>query len=93
MELEMKDAALGIVVKLQNLQVSNLGPMERSKQRRLMQVVSALLEFKSEEATVKWLLRKNPMCGDFPPIDLVYSEYATRELMKIIQQSRDGVYT
>jgi len=93
MELEMQDVTLGIAVELQNLQIPNLGPMERSKQQRLMQVVSALLEFKSEEKIVEWLLKPNKQCRGKPPMDLVNSEYATEDLMAIIEQAKNGVYT
>ncbi|MDE2001586.1 MAG: hypothetical protein KGI60_03435 [Patescibacteria group bacterium] len=67
--------------------------LKTARRGRLIKVVEALLEFKTDEQAAKWLLKKNRFCHDLQPIDLIGSEYATRELLKIIEQARDGVYS
>ncbi len=88
MESGMAVAALGVAVKLQNLQISDKGPMERRKQARLEKVVATLLEFKSEDETMRWLTKKNKGFGNIAPIDLVESEYATKYLLTIVWEMR-----
>ena len=86
----MKDSALGVAVKLQNLQISDKGPMERQKQGRLEKAVAILLEFKSKDETICWLTKKNKGFGNIAPIDLVESEYATKYLLTIVWEMRCG---
>ena len=85
--------ALEVFQKVNNSLTTKKGSLERERDARLMKAASALLEFKNIKNTIKWLLKLNKQCDNLPPIDLVHSEYATRELLKIIQQSRDGVIT
>ncbi len=70
----MAVSALGVAVKIQNLQISDKGPMERRKQDRLEKVVAVLLEFKSAGKSIPWLTVKNRAFVNVAPIDLVKSD-------------------
>lgn len=93
MEQAATSVALGIAVRLQNLQSLNKGLMEQRKQARLEKVAEALLEFKTEEETMRWLLVKNKGFSNIAPIDLVESEYATQKLLSVIRMMRSGVFS
>lgn len=90
MENNMAVAALGVAVKLQNLQYqsSNKGILDQGKQDRLEKVVSVLLEFMPEEETMIWMTGKNERFRNIAPMDLVESEYATKYLLDVVEKMR-----
>ena len=84
--------ALEVAQKVNNALNSQKGNSETQRDARLMKVISALLKFKSSESVEKWLLKPNRQFGNVSPVDLVNSEYATRELMKVILSYKGGNY-
>lgn len=82
----MRDVALGIVVKIENLLISEQGFSQINRQRRLVQVVEDLLDFWPEERVAQWLLSENRGLRNKKPIDLVNSEYATEDLLDAIKE-------
>lgn len=78
------DLAIQLMVKIRNDSLSDECRIQRERQERLEKVLIALLQFKSDEETEKWLLKPNKQCDNLPPIDLVNSEYGTRHLLKVI---------
>lgn len=53
---------------------------------RLGKVVSVLLEFWSEKRTLHWMLKENPGLRGNAPLDLVYSNHATEDLLHVIAE-------
>ena len=81
--------ALEVMQRVNNKLNSEKGELERNRDGRFMKVILTLLEFKTVKNAEKWLLKRNPMCGDLSPIDLVNSEYATRHLLAWIERDQD----
>lgn len=80
----MKDVALGMAVKLENLQVPERGDQERYRQGRLVKVLNELLKFWPEGRVRAWMLKENPGFRGIRPIDMVGSEYSTQDLLRAI---------
>jgi hypothetical protein len=84
----MKDLALGVAVRVENLLISSQGPSQIARQQRLVLVVSDLLDFWPEEQVVQWLLKENRGLRRKRPIDLINSEYATEDLLSAIREMK-----
>ncbi len=84
--------ALEVAQKVNNALNSQKGNLEMERDIRLMKAISVLLKFKTPDSVEKWLLKPNRQFGNAPPMDLVNSEYATRELMKVILSYKGGNY-
>lgn len=87
---ESHGRAVQLMVKLINDQLGEENEIQRKYQERLVMILTALLKFKSEEATEKWLLKQNKQCDNLAPLDLVNSEYGARHLMKVIASIKQG---
>lgn len=79
-----------VAQKVNNSLNSKKGILEGEREARLAKVAVVLCEFKSVKQATKWLLKKDPMFGGLPPLDLVGSEYATKYLLAVIKRIRDG---
>ena len=81
---ELHNKAVQLMIKIYNDLLRNEGRVQGERQARLIKVLEAFLEFKSEKEIEKWLLKPNKRCDKLTPLDLIGSEYATRHLLRVI---------
>ena len=84
--------SLILMLKVQNKLTLSKGIDNRGWQRRLMMVISALLDVFDKEHIAEWLFKPTQFFDGLPPIDLVNSEFATRTLLMKIKLIKSGEY-
>jgi|GEM_PF-3529361 len=84
----MTDVALGMVVRVENLLISERGPSQIAYQQRLVEVIKELLHLWPEERIIEWLLKENRWFRNKRPVDLVNSEYATEDLLSVVKEMK-----